>query len=131
MASTPMKNKRRSMAMERLNIAVARLSAKHELQTPFEVPRKTKDKDLREILLIEGIAGLLEEMLGHDAPTLENHPLVMKQKRRGIQEGQVDPNAEMQVYEGPKLEPQSSVPKRKANVAPPKTTKKEKAHDGR
>lgn len=117
MASQEAKNRRRSMALERMNIAVARISAKHDL-APLEMPKRTKDKDLREIIVFERIAGLLESLLGADAPVLENHPLVMKQaNRKPIADSK--PKEGTAILHGPKIAPQSKIPKTKVEVAKP------------
>lgn len=117
MASIVYKHKRRAMALERMNIALARLSTKHEIPL-FEVPKKTKDKDLREILVFEAVANVLEQVLGEDAPPLENHPLVIKQRQRGISEAEYKQGTA--TLNGPKVSHIESTPVRDKRVAKPR-----------
>lgn len=81
MASTEHKNRRRAIALERLNIAVMRLASSRGIDA-IEVPKKMRDNDMREILVFEKIAGFLEALGGDDVPLLEDNPLVMKQAMR-------------------------------------------------
>lgn len=122
MASVVKKNQRRNQAMERLNIALARMAAKEDL-APIVIPKKTRDKDMREILLIEGVVNMLEELLGENAPILENHPLVQKQAQRGITEAQVDFSQAPQELISPKIDKASGTPVRKRQVAKPRKAK--------
>ena len=117
MASLEHKNKRRALALERMNIALARLSTKHQIPV-FEIPKKTRDKDLREVLVFERVATVLEMVLGDDAPTLENHPLVIKQANRGIKESPYkEGNA---ILAGHKVSHIESTPVREKRVAKPR-----------
>ena len=89
MASQEMKNRRRALAVERLNISIARLAAKYQKITP-DIPKKMKDRDMLEIVAFERIAEFLEG-LAQDAPVLEEHPLVKKQSNRDIQNDTAKP----------------------------------------
>ena len=81
MASTEHKNRRKAIAFERLNIAVLRLAEKHGVNA-IELPKKLKDKDMREIMIFERMADFLETLGGQDVPKLEENPLVIKQSNR-------------------------------------------------
>lgn len=83
MASTEHKNKRRALAIERLNLAALRLAHSKDMKA-LEIPKKTRDKDMREIVVFERIAEFLEALVTKDAPTLEDNPLVIKQANRVI-----------------------------------------------
>lgn len=123
MASTEFKHRRRAMALERMNIALARLSTKHDIPL-FEVPRKTKDKDLREILVFEAVANVLEQVLGEDAPQLENHPLVILQANRGITEAPYKQGTA--TLTGNKVSKIDGTPKRETRVAAPRQPRSDK-----
>jgi hypothetical protein len=81
MASTEHKNRRKAIAFERLNIAVLRLAEKHGVNA-IDLPKKLKDKDMREIMIFERMADFLETLGGQDVPQLEENPLVIKQANR-------------------------------------------------
>lgn len=119
MPSLPMKNRRRALALERMNIAAARLANSHDFPL-LEIPKRTRDKEMREILAFERVSSLLESLLGQDAPLLENHPLVQKQSNRGIRETDYVKHEPVTVS-GPKTNPESKVPQIIVNkVASPK-----------
>jgi hypothetical protein len=109
MASTEHKNRRRAIALERLNIAVMRLASSRGIDA-IEIPKKMRDKDMREILIFEKIASFLETLGGEDVPLLEDHPLVIKQANR---EGM--PIAKPKVEPLPKVKRVVTPRKRKAS----------------
>lgn len=81
MASTEHKNRRRALALERLNLAVARLAKSRNLQG-FEIPKKMRDNQMHEIISFERIADFLEALGGDSLPKLEDNPIVIKQANR-------------------------------------------------
>jgi len=95
MASTEHKNRRRAIALERLNLAVLRLASSKGINA-IEIPKKTKDKDMREIMIFERMADFLETLGGDSVPRLENNPIVIRQMNRAGYTETAKPQAPMQ-----------------------------------
>ena len=81
MASTEHKNRRRAIALERLNLAVARLASSKGLEA-IEIPRKMRDKDMLQIVTFERMGEFLEALAGDSVPKLESNPIAIKQANR-------------------------------------------------
>lgn len=81
MASVAHKNKRKALALERMNIALLRTAIKHNIPV-IEIPKKMRDRELREVVAFERIADFLEALGGDSLPTLEDNPLVKRAMQR-------------------------------------------------
>jgi hypothetical protein len=80
MASTQHKNRRRALALEELNIAVAQLAEKHGIE-PVVIPKRMRDRDMLEIVTFEKIGAFLKG-LAQDLPEPVEHPLVQRRAQR-------------------------------------------------